>query len=136
MRKKILLSIVLLVSIGVAVGIYLYHKPRTTAASQKADFTLTATELYRQFETDEAKANQKYSGKILEVTGAVGEVQKKDSASAVLLAVPEAMGGINCSLSAGDNMPALQQGNSITIKGKCTGFLMDVNLLDAVITAP
>jgi Tfp pilus assembly protein PilV len=132
MRKKILLSIGLIVCIGIAVGIYLYQKPRTAAASQQTDFTLSADDLYKQFETNETAANQKYAGKILEVTGTVGEVQKTDSAYSILLTAKEAMGGINCSMALA-NADAVQQGKNITIKGKCAGFLMDVNVLDAVI---
>ncbi len=132
MRKKIFLSIGLVVCIGIAVGIYLYQKPRTTAASQQTDFSLSADELYHQFETNETAANQKYAGKILEVTGTVGEVQKTDSACSVLLTAKEAMGGINCSMAA-NSTELIQQGKNITIKGKCAGFLMDVNVLDAVL---
>ena len=132
MRKKIFLSICLVVCIGIAVGIYLYQKPRSTAASQQTDFTLSADELYHQFEANETVANQKYAGKIIEVTGTVGEVQKTDSACSVLLTTTAATGGINCSLAAA-NMNTIQQGERITIKGKCAGYLMDVNVLDAVL---
>ena len=132
MRKKIFLSIGLVVCIGIAVGIYFYQKPRTTATSQQTDFTLSADDLYHQFETNEAAANQKYAGKIIEVTGLVSDVQKTDSACAVLLTAAQAMGGINCSMAEA-NTNTIQQGKEVTIKGKCAGFLMDVNVLDAVL---
>lgn len=132
MRKKILISIGILVCLGVAIGVYLYKKPRTTAASQHTDFTLSADELYKQFEANEQDANQKYTGKILEVTGTVGEVQKSDSMLSILLTAKDAMGGVNCSMAATD-AAIVQQGKTITVKGKCAGFLMDVNVLDGVL---
>ena len=134
MRKKILLSIGLLVCISLVIGIYLYRKPRTTAASQQTDFALSADELYKQFETNETGASQKYVGKILEITGTVGEIQKTDSSFSVLLTAKEAMGGVNCSMADAEKT-ALQQEKTITVKGKCAGFLMDVNVLDAVIVS-
>lgn len=132
MRKKILLSIGLLVCIGVAIGIYLYQKPRTQAASQSTDFSVTADELYKQFEQDETAANKKYAGKIIEVTGTVGSVQKDGSGLSVLLTAKDAMGGINCSMTNAETANTTQ-GKIVTIKGKYTGFLMDVNVLDAVL---
>lgn len=132
MRKKISLSIGLVVCIGIAVGIYLYKKPRTTAASQQTDFALSADDLYHQFEANETTANQKYAGKIIEVTGTIGEVQKTDSACSILLTAKEAIGGINCSMATA-NTETIQQGKNVTIKGKCAGYLMDVNVLDAVL---
>ncbi len=134
MRKKILITIGMLVCIGLAIGIYLYKKPRTTAASQQTDFALSADELYKQFETNETAANQKYTGKILEVSGTIGEVQKTDSTLSVLLTAKDAMGGVNCSMATVESTN-VQQHKTITIKGKCAGFLMDVNVLDAVIVS-
>jgi hypothetical protein len=132
MRKKILLSVGLLMCVGVAVGIYLYQKPRTAAANQATDFKLSAAELYRQFEANETAANQKYAGKVLEVTGTVGQVAKTDTTLSILLTAPDAMGGINCSMAAAD-VAGAHQGQTVTVKGKCAGFLMDVNVLDAVL---
>lgn len=132
MRKKIILSIGLVVCIGLAIGVYLYQKPRTKAASQATDFSVTADELYQQFEKDETTATQKYGGKILEITGTVGEVQKTGPALSVLLTAKDAMGGINCSMADSDESKA-PKGQKVTVKGKCTGFLIDVNVLDAVL---
>lgn len=134
MRKKILISICLLVCAGVAVGLYLYKKPRTAAASQHTDFVISADALYQQFEKDEQAASLKYTGKILEVSGMVGEVQKTDSTLSVLLTARKAMGGVNCSMAAADPT-GVQQNQTITVKGKCAGFLMDVNVLDAVVVS-
>jgi Tfp pilus assembly protein PilV len=132
MRKKILLSIGILVCIGLAIGVYMYRKPRTTAASQQTDFTISADELYKQFEVNESAASQKYVGKILEISGTISDVQKTDSTLSVLLTAKEAMGGINCSM-ANTKSDDIQQKKVVTVKGKCAGFLMDVNVLDAVI---
>ena len=43
-------------------------------------------------------------------------------------------GGINCQLFAGVKPdPEPKSGDIVTVKGRCTGFLMDVNLVDCVV---
>jgi hypothetical protein len=49
----------------------------------------------------------------------------------VLLAAGAAGNGVNCSLQSGATNIAV--GRTVTIKGKCAGFLMDVSLVDAAV---
>jgi len=116
-------------------GYYWYQKPRASLANVKADYTLTATDLYNAFAKNEQQANQQYNGKVIAVTGVVAAVQTTDSTESIVLASDNDMGGINCSLlkSAAKKTPLPVKGQTIQIKGRCTGFLMDVNLVDAVI---
>jgi hypothetical protein len=115
-----------------AVGaLYFYNKPHQTAAGLKTDLSIDALDLYNQYQKDEVMANKKFLDKIIEVKGMVTDVQQ----SSVQLGAGEAMGGINCSL-AGNNegkTPLPSKGARITVKGKCSGMLMDVNLVDCVI---
>lgn len=111
---------------------YLYQKPRADVAKIKAAFHLSAESLYRDFATNEATANQKYTGNIIEVKGVVSDAQRMDSSAFILLAAGNEMGGINCSVrDPGVVLPLKDE--TVTVKGRCTGFLMDVNLVDAVI---
>ncbi|MEJ0080514.1 MAG: hypothetical protein WDM78_06055 [Puia sp.] len=73
-------------------------------------------------------------GKVIEVSGIVSSVNESAGYISVnLKAVTD--GGINCSVLKKDLSPddKLKNGDSLTIKGKCTGYLMDVNLVDCVI---
>ena len=99
MKKKKLLLLGLLVCVLViaATAFYWYQKPRTLLTNVKADYTLTAKELYAAFQQDEKKANQQFLEKIIEVTGTVDNVQATDSTTSLVLAAGE-MGGINCSV--------------------------------------
>ena len=118
-------------STGCSTVLLYLSKPRTEVADVEAVHTLTAEKLYHEFVSDEAAANKKYTDTILEVKGVVSEVQAMDGSAMVLLAAENETGGINCSLQG--NIVALpQKGQLVTIKGKCTGFLIDVNLVDAV----
>ncbi len=71
---------------------------------------------------------------MIEITGIISSVAETGNYVSInLAATPE--GGVNCSILKNDFRPdkRLNKGDSITIKGKCTGFLMDVNLVDCVV---
>ena len=73
-------------------------------------------------------------GKVIEVAGIISSVNESGNyVSLNLKAVSE--GGINCSLLKKDldAEDKFKTGDSVVIKGKCTGFLMDVNLVDCVV---
>ncbi len=91
-------------------------------------------ELYSEFQKAENLANQKWVGKVIEVTGRIASVADAGNYVSVNLRAT-AEGGINCSIMKKDLNPGdkLLIGDSIDIKGKCTGFLMDVNLVDCIV---
>jgi hypothetical protein len=130
-RKWILLTGILLLALLAVGGYYMYQKPRSGVTNVKADYSVTASELYNEFVANESAANIKYLNKVIEVSGKVMEVKKEESAMSVQLNGSDA-GGVNCSLQ---KVPAKAPpvGSIVKVKGKCTGFLMDVNLVDAII---
>ncbi len=125
-------GIVLLCFIGW--GFYLYNKPHANTANQKADFIISTVDLYTAFQKDETTANKKFLGKVIEVKGSVYAVQTGTKNTNILMDASE-MGGVNCSFSNEEphSLQSLKKGNIITVKGRCTGFLMDVNLVDCVL---
>jgi hypothetical protein len=135
MRKKtVLFAGLLLCVIVVGVGFYLYNKPRTSAADRHTDDQVTAKELYRAFAADEPTANKLYANKVLEVSGNVLQVQQTGKDISVLLeGGSKDSGGVNCTIATGAPVTAPKVGSTLHIKGMCTGFLMDVSLVDATI---
>lgn len=109
---------------------YQYQKPRAGAAHFSPAYTVTAEQLFTEYSTAEAAAEQKYGGKVIAVTGTVADIQPSGQATNVLLAAGSASGGVNCSVSHMEDGIAI--GKRVTLKGRCTGFLMDVSLVDAV----
>jgi hypothetical protein len=115
-------------------GIYSVYKPHRNVAADRAVATLSATNLYNEFLNSENTAVKKWVGRVIEITGIISSVSENgDYVSVNLRATDD--GGINCSGLKKDLNPEeqLQKGDSVFIKGKCTGFLMDVNLVDCVI---
>ncbi len=133
-KKKLFFSAIILSLVIAATTFYWYQKPRTSLTNVNADYALSANQLYTAFQTDEKKANQQYVEKVLKVTGTVDNVQETDSTVNLLLS-GDGMGGINCSVRKDshnkETTPA--KGATVSVKGRCIGFLMDVNLVDAII---
>ena len=135
MRKKYFVFAGVIIVCFTAWGLYLYNKPHTSVENVNAALTIAAADLYNQYEQNEKIADQKFLDKVIEVKGAVDDVNKTDSIFSVLLNAGAAVGGINCNLSVRDNKikQVPMHGDIVTIKGKCAGFLMDVNLVDCVL---
>lgn len=112
-------------------GFYQYQKPRAGTVGITPVYTLTAAQLYAEYTKNEAAAEKKYNNQVLQVSGVVKEVQASARTTNVLLDGGDAAGGVNCSFSESKYKQAVV-GQPITVKGRCTGFLMDVGLVDAV----
>lgn len=121
------LAILLVVSI---IGYFAFmNAPKASSQGKTADFTMPATELYQAFEQDEETSNGKYIGKIIDVTGTIEEISTDEQgAPVILLASADGMGGVLCTLepSQAEKVKGKDFGDEITIKGVCTGMLMEV----------
>lgn len=136
MRKKrtiIWIGILLLSFVAVGWGWRKYHKPHQSAEGESADVTINADSLYHLYQIDEHGSDQKYLGKVISVTGRLTEIQHSGNSDIWILATQPGGGGINCQLFAGTIVnPEPKPGDIVSVKGRCTGFLMDVNLADCV----
>lgn len=133
--KKILPALVLVALIGGGIGYYQWNKPHQNMESAAADLTMEATALFAAFEADENAANAAYLDKIIQVSGTVitssiGE----DGLVKVTLDSGDAMFGVICELDALATHQRTQflPGEPLTVKGKCSGKLMDVVLVRCV----
>ena len=69
--KKWALIVLLVISIGGYIGYKMYNKPFDVMKDMKEDFSMTAEDLYNQFDANEEEANKKYLNKIILVSGKV-----------------------------------------------------------------
>lgn len=133
--KKYLKFFLLLVAIGGAFGYYTYHKPHQNMNKAAAQIQLSATQLFSDYEVDEATANKKYLDKIMEVSGKIKEVSTDDKGMTTLtLESGNDMFGIICQMDnlTKHNRTNFKEGEKINLKGICTGVLMDVVLVRCV----
>ncbi|MBC7424290.1 MAG: hypothetical protein H7334_12660 [Ferruginibacter sp.] len=133
-KRNILIGLFILgILIFAGAGVYLYNKPRESAADKTAVVTLSAMALYKQYEANENAANQKYLGKVIEVQGSVSAISQQNGLAVLSLTTGNPASAINCQLFTSDKISAVKVGDAVAIKGKCTGFLMDVNLVDCAL---
>lgn len=135
-KTKLIFAGVFLCLATLAWGYYLYHKPRAGVVAMHTDSSMTADALYHQFIANEQQADKLFGNKVLEVTGVVALVESAAGGTSVVLAAKnDTGGGINCSLAQGQLADDLLVGQRVSVKGRCTGYLMDVNLVDAVLVS-
>ncbi|MGH1437362.1 MAG: OB-fold protein [Lewinella sp.] len=133
--KNILKYGLLLALIGGAIGVYLWNKPHENMDKAKADVQIAAGELFTAFAENETQANETYLDKVIAVTGKVREVSKSpEGLVKVTLDSGDEMFGVICQLDelSEHQRTEFQLGESVTLKGKCTGMLMDVVLVRCV----
>ena len=136
LKKRTILwgGILLLLLIAAAWAYHVVLRPHQSTAGETADFSISADSLYQQYRANEHSADQKYLNKVIEVTGKLAEIQHSGTSEIWILSPHAGGGGINCQLFAGTKIdPEPKSGEAVTLKGRCTGFLMDVNLADCVL---
>ena len=121
-RVAIVLSMLCICACAV-VGYRLYNKPHRSAATENAVAT-TAPQLAAAYEQDETGANKKYLGNAVQVSGTVSEVSVNQQNKPVIVLLGSDMSGVQCTLQA--DVHGIKKGDSVTIKGFCTGYLTDV----------
>lgn len=133
--KKILLIVLGFALVGAGVGYYLWNKPHRDLNHEKADVTFDAAALFNAFKTDEAAANAKYLDKVIAVSGKVKEALNDAGTVKISLDSGNPNGFVvRCELSATAPHPRTEfsPGETVTLKGTCSGFNFDVLLNNCV----
>ena len=131
---KKLLIIILLILVAGATGFYFYYnRPNPSLAEETPVTKATSTELFAMYEQDELAANDKFLNKVVEVKGKVREVRKESHGEVVLTLDGSDMFGIICRMDPSVSMEDTSlEGDEVSVKGLCTGMLMDVVLVRCV----
>ena len=117
-----------------AYALFLYNKPHTSVAGIAPAITISAADLYAAYAQNEAAANKQFLDKVILVKGAVSDVSRTDSTLTVMLESNSIAGGVSCNiLGKNAGKEAIKTGDSISIKGRCTGYLADVMLADCAV---
>lgn len=136
--KRFQLLLALLLAVILAAGLFAwkeYHRTGTNITGIKTAVQTDAITMLKEFETDETSANQKFNGKAIAVTGTVIKIENTDSIQQIVLGNRANISNIVCQFSANqkEQLAAVKTGSTITIKGICTGMLIDVILTDCII---
>lgn len=135
MKKKIIIGALITVVLS-AIGIwfFVFYAPthfKRDVADEKG-IELTAAALVKAYQENESNANALYLDKPLEIKGEISETKVDQVGNTTItLKSEDAFASVFCTLKKVD--PNLKPGQTVTVKGICTGFLSDVVLKDAII---
>ncbi len=130
MKKwQIILLTLVLTGFSAAVAVYFlaYNKPHPDYEKAKPEFIISAEALYSAFIDDEMAANDQFTGKVVAIDGQVAGVEQLDELVIVSFVYDEGFfggEGVRCTMLEGHHERALGllPGESVKIKGLCTGF--------------
>jgi len=125
--RKIIIALFLMALIAAGIGAYLWNKPHRTADDEKPFATVTSSQLFTEFATDEATTWAKYKDKVIQISGEVETTSTDASGNTqIVLKTDTEMSTVSVTLMAGATAPAVQSGTMIEVKGICNGFLNDI----------
>ena len=133
--KQIIIAILVLTIIGAFIGYKMYNKPHVDVAEASADISISANSILNEFSTDETTANGKYLDKIVAIKGEISDLKIEKEKGIITLKTNDDLGSILCHLSQASTkkIDEIKVGETITVKGICTGYLMDVVLVKSEI---
>ncbi|MEO8766412.1 MAG: hypothetical protein ABI416_19085 [Ginsengibacter sp.] len=131
-RKYIYLLILAVVVCGGAAIVYkIWNKPFSDPLSGDA-IRISATRLFADFSKNETDAQKKYvpqklGDKKLEITGEIDDIGKnEDNETYYILKTGDENFGVKCIFDKGNEDEDAMEGNTIVVRGFCTGYNMDV----------
>jgi len=129
----ITLSLVIIVGIGVTVGYIMFNKKPANLADKKPDIVIDAPSLVIDYSQNMGVADSTFLNKIIEVSGIVEQSSKSQEGTVTILLTGVQGSGVSCNIPVKEGVKIVEPkvGDSIVVRGQCTGFLMDVVLSNA-----
>lgn len=127
MKKFLVLFLAFAFCIAVGLGYYLFNKKSASIDQLETELTVKAGELVHQFEDDEETANAVFLEKVIEVNGRMINSVIENGVRTIYLDGGGTLGSVLCQME--DFQEDALVGQSLTIKGICSGYLMDVVLI-------
>jgi hypothetical protein len=131
--KKTIFILLAIIGLGAGYAYYQANRPVESLTEAKADIITEASALIASFTTDETKANAAYLDKIVTVSGIVTKIEQAEGKHTIYLDGNNPMSAVVCEMEKNQKLDNISEGKSVSIKGKCTGFLSDVVLVQGVI---
>jgi hypothetical protein len=127
--KITLFAVLIIAAAFIWFGLHEFNLKHPDTSRVKPDFVVTATALQKEFEDNEKEASSKYINKIIEISGTIDSVTPADSTHInVSLKTESDVSSVICTFKATGNHAKFMTGDKITLRGECSGFLMDVLL--------
>ena len=134
-KNKIIIAIALIAAIafGVYYYVFVYSSQHRRQVQSEIGIVITSDSLVAKYQADEKLANSLYLNKAVVVTGVILSIDKNQEGKTTLV-LGRSDSFSNVSVTMISTAPITQKiGESITIKGLCTGTLSDVVITDGVV---
>jgi hypothetical protein len=134
-KNKIIIAIALIaaVAFGVYYYVFVYSSQHRRQVQSETGIVITSDSLVAKYQADEKLANSLYLNKAVVVTGLLLSIDKNQEGKTTLV-IGRSDSFSNVSVTMISTAPITQKvGESITIKGLCTGALSDVVITDGVV---
>ena len=93
--------------------------------------TISAVALYKAYTNNEKRADKKYTGKVIQLTGEIDEIYSDENDEPVVVLRSKAgnlVSVVTLESSEEEDITSYQEGDEITLKALCSGKLMEVTL--------
>ena len=111
----------------------LEQSPKVTPDSNPS-VIITASKLYKEYNSNEIAADEKYKGKIIEVTGVIRDIGNDIMDNAYITLVgDEYFGDIQCYFNEKSVVAKLSKGKRITVIGSCSGLMINVQINNCIV---
>lgn len=130
-RSAVLIFILIILGAGGVIIYKIWNKPFKDPLQGDA-IKVSAVQLFNDFSTNEADAQKKYvpqklGDKKVEISGQINEVGKnKDGEIFYTLKTSDEMFGVKCIMDKKEEIKNAKVGDTITVRGFCDGYNMDV----------
>ena len=134
-KNKIITAVALIAAVAFSVYYYIfvYSSNNHRQVQSETGIVITADSLVAKYQADEKLANSLYLNKAVVVTGILLSIDKNQEGKTTLV-LGRSDSFSNVSVTMISTAPITQKvGESITIKGLCTGALSDVVITDGVV---
>ena len=127
------IAIVAITALGGYYYVFVYSKTHHRNVQSEKGIVIQADSLSAAYQADEKNANALYLNKAVEISGSIVSIDKNQEGKITLI-IGSADSFSNVSVTLISTAPLSQKiGETITIKGVCTGALSDVIVTEGVV---
>ncbi|MEI7589432.1 MAG: hypothetical protein WCJ68_08040 [Chitinophagia bacterium] len=127
------IAVVIIIALGVYYYVFVYSKTHHRNVQSEKGIAIISDSLSAQFQVNEKNANHLYLNKALTVTGTILSIDKNQEGKiTLLLGRSDAFANVSVTLLSTVSITQ-KVGETISIKGVCTGALSDVIITEGVV---
>jgi RecJ-like exonuclease len=121
--RKILIIGAILLAAAVGTAWYIFTDSFSDTAKEKAAYTFNALDFIKEFQQNDSASNKKYAEQIITINGRVTEIEQADTTVNIKMADTTNGSYVIFAFQQQDiaNVKKIKQGDSVSIKGSCSG---------------